>query len=580
MHYNFEGKLDLPQNILELVAPYQCFSYFFTDSFIDLITRESNLFSTQKNPNKPANLTAINIRRFLGVCTYMSVSSLPRTRAYWRNDIGVSNSRDAMTINEFEKIKNTLHFNDNHTIAEKGDPKYDKLHKIRPLIDHLNNRFSSIPLEPQLAIDEQICATKCRNHMKQYLPMKPHKWGFKFYMLCGVTGFSYNFEMYTGPENFFTKLKEDEPDLGVTGNVVVHLTRIVPKNLNHCIYFDNFYTSVPLMVYLANHGIYRVKSKDIFTKVIFLHDLFLCVQSLGKRENPTFDFRLYSLGTVRQNRLPNNKLLGEKEMKQLDRGTCEEYVTNIDGVDLSAVAWKDNKTVSMLSTAYGELLLHKVTRYDRKQKKNISINCPNVIIQYNKHMGGKDLLDSHIGRYKIPLRSKKWYFENFFHLLDVSLINAWLLHNKIQVQNEKENMVEKNLWEFRLEVAECLCNMGPRNEKKRGRPSNGTQQLIVEKRKRGPAAHIPPTNIRNDETSHWIKYDSSRQSRAQKVATIMDCIEVFSTKLSVIRKVVLQGSYTAFTCMNSFSLVYIYTKAVANNTSPLKDKFDKPVLLS
>ncbi|KAJ8967797.1 hypothetical protein NQ317_012693 [Molorchus minor] len=305
----------------------------------------------------------------------MSVSSLPRTRAYWRNDIGVSNIRDAMTINEFEKIKNTLHFNDNHTIAEKGDPKYDKLHKIRPLIDHLNNRFSSIPLEPQLAIDEQICATKCRNHMKQYLPMKPHKWGFKFYMLCGVTGF------------------------------------------------------IPLMVYLANHGI-------------------------------------YSLGTVRQNRLPNNKLLGEKEMKQFDRGTCEEYVTNIDGVDLSAVAWKDNKTVSMLSTAYGELPLHKVTRYDRKQKKNISINCPNVIIQYNKHMGGVDLLDSHIGRYKIPLRSKKWYLRIFFHLLDVSLINAWLLHNKIQVQNEKENMVEKNLWEFRLEVAECLCNMGPRNEKK------------------------------------------------------------------------------------------------------------------
>ncbi|KAJ8955066.1 hypothetical protein NQ314_006946 [Rhamnusium bicolor] len=132
----------------------------------------------------------------------MSVSSLPRTRAYWRSDIGVSNIRDVLNINEFEKIKNTLHFNDNNTVVGKDDPKYDKLHKIRPLIDHLNSRFSSISLEPQLAIDEQICATKCRNHIKQYLPMEHHKWGFKFYMLCGVTGYSYNFEMYTGPDNF------------------------------------------------------------------------------------------------------------------------------------------------------------------------------------------------------------------------------------------------------------------------------------------------------------------------------------------------------------------------------------------
>ncbi|KAJ8957327.1 hypothetical protein NQ314_006577 [Rhamnusium bicolor] len=234
--------------------------------------------------------------------------------------------------------------------------------------------------------------------------------------------------MYTGPDNFFTKLKEDEPYLKVTGNVV-RLIRIVPKNLNYCIYFDNFYASVPLMVHLVSQG-------------------------------------MYSLGTVKRNRIPHNKLLEEKEMKKLDRGTSEEYVANVDGVDLSAVAWKDNKTVSLLSTAYGELPLHKVTRYDRKQKKNISINCPNVIIQYNKHIRGVDLLDSHIGRYKIPLRSKKWYMRIFFHLLDVSIKNAWLLYNRIQ---KKENCDKKNVWEFRLEITQCLCLMGPRNEKIRGK---------------------------------------------------------------------------------------------------------------
>lgn len=39
--------------------------------------------------------------------------------------------------------------------------------------------------------------------------------------------------------------------------------------------------------------------------------------------------------------------------------------------------------------------------------RNQEENCPYVITTYNKHMGGVDLLDSLIGRYKIIMRSKK-----------------------------------------------------------------------------------------------------------------------------------------------------------------------------
>lgn len=47
--------------------------------------------------------------------------------------------------------------------------------KIKPLIDYLNNKFSSIPLKRDLAIDEQLCATKAHSYLKQYLPHKAHK---------------------------------------------------------------------------------------------------------------------------------------------------------------------------------------------------------------------------------------------------------------------------------------------------------------------------------------------------------------------------------------------------------------------
>lgn len=52
---------------------------------------------------------------------------------------------------------------------------------------------------------------------------------------------------------------------------------------------------------------------------------------------------IYMLGTIRRNRIPNNKLMDDKKFKKEPRGSSEEYVANIDGVDLSAVSWNDNK---------------------------------------------------------------------------------------------------------------------------------------------------------------------------------------------------------------------------------------------
>lgn len=50
-----------------------------------------------------------------------------------------------------------------------------------------------------MAVDEQIIPTKARSSLKQYNPKKPHKWGYKVFVLSGVSGFSYNFDFYSGP---------------------------------------------------------------------------------------------------------------------------------------------------------------------------------------------------------------------------------------------------------------------------------------------------------------------------------------------------------------------------------------------
>lgn len=180
-------------------------------------------------------------------------------------------------------------------------------------------------------MDEQLCPTKSVSYIKQYLPLKPHKWGYKFFVLCGVSGYGYNFEIYTGNENKESDRLANEPDFGATGNVVIRMSRNIPNNAHHKLFFDNYYTSLPVMVYLEKKGIHTV-------------------------------------GTFRCNRFPNVLLTDDKQMIKKERGYSEECFTVLENVPITAVAWKDNKVVHVTSTFVGEIEKSTVTRYDRKKK--------------------------------------------------------------------------------------------------------------------------------------------------------------------------------------------------------------------
>ncbi|KAJ8931524.1 hypothetical protein NQ314_015548 [Rhamnusium bicolor] len=184
---------------------------------------------------------------------------------------------------------------------------FDKV--LMSIIVDESNLFST-EKDQYFYVDEQLCATKGRHYIKQYLPAKPHKWRFKLYMLCGTVGFSCKFEIYTGDENNPKHRKPEEPDLGSSSNIVLRLCRNVPNNQNYRVYFDNFYASIPLAVHLAKC---------------------LC------------------LGTMRS-RIPNCKLPSDKEMAKEIRGTSQEFVAVIEGVEISSVVWKDNKIVTFISS--------------------------------------------------------------------------------------------------------------------------------------------------------------------------------------------------------------------------------------
>lgn len=105
----------------------------------------------------------------------MGVMQLVCYRLYWSVDpfLGNAGIRSVMTENRFSKLYQFLHLNNNETAAPRGDPNYDKLHKVRPLLDMVKSTFKSKynPNKNQ-TIDEAMVKYKGRFSIKQYMPGK------------------------------------------------------------------------------------------------------------------------------------------------------------------------------------------------------------------------------------------------------------------------------------------------------------------------------------------------------------------------------------------------------------------------
>jgi len=462
----FSGDSTLPQNIVDLPTPFKFFTYLFPPELDNLIVQQTNLFCTQTRPEKPLQLTPEELHKFWGILCWMTLIRLPSTRKYWAARYRVSCVSNVMPLKRFEAIKRFLHAHDNQSDNEAI--LHDKIRKIRPVVNFLCERLNTIPKEESLCVDEQIIPFKGRSCIKQFNPKKPHKWGYKLFILSGVSGFCYNMEVYTGSENIQAG---DEADLGASSNTVIRMARTIPSDLMHKLYFDNYFTGVNLQVCLAKRGIH-------------------CV------------------GTVRPNRLAGITHPSDKELSKRGRGACSELMTTVDGIELSSVRWMDKKSVN-LSTFVGCEPPGKARRWSQQEKKFVEIDRPSVVNVYNRHMGGVDLLDSLIGLYRTRVRSKKWYHRILFHLIDATVVNAWLLYRRARVQSRITEGILP-LADFKAAVAESLCKY--EKTEKRGRRSTELQRNLDTKipRPRSGAPN-PQADVRLDAVGHWLEWSESRQ---------------------------------------------------------------------
>ena len=169
----------------------------------------------------------------------------------------------------------------------------------------MREKCQQLPLEENHSVDEQIVPTKTRTSLKQYLPNKPNKWGIKVWDRCGVSGILYDFEVYTGK----TTKAQAKPELLMGGNVVSRLTQSFTKNVNHKVFFHNFFSSIAIMNHLKKDGFWAVAT--------------ICKDRLKGADK---------------------HLLSEKELKEKGCGSFD-FVVEVNSA-VMAIVWFDNGTTS------------------------------------------------------------------------------------------------------------------------------------------------------------------------------------------------------------------------------------------
>ena len=450
----------------------------FSADIIQMIVEQTNLYSVQETGNS-VNTNCNEMNVFISMLIYTGLVKMSAFIDFWAQGTRFAPIADAMPLKRFQKLRRYIHFNDN-TVARNSD---DRFFKIRPVMDMVRRNFLAIEHEEQFSIDEMMVPYKGTRagNLRQYIRSKPHKWGFKLFTRAGVSGIVYDFIAYAGRSTFrpddFT---DAELKLGQGSQVVLTLCRSIPEPRNSKVYFDNFFTSFELISHL--------RSAEI-----------------------------YAIGTMRQNRLRNVEMKTDKVLGKEPRGSYD-YRTDASA-GITVVKWRDNKVVTLASSFVGVEPLATMKRYDKVAKAKVDVPAPNIVRQYNVHMGGVDLADMLIALYRTPLKAKRWHLVMFGQMLDMCVCNAWLLYRRdIKLLDQGQHIP---LRKFRTDIAFALQHA---SQPKRGRPSLEDAEPAAKIRRF--VAPRPVDDVRYDGIGHWPVHDKKGRCRqCRKGWSRMKCLK-------------------------------------------------------
>ena len=170
----------------ETVTPLGAFELGLGPTFFHIVCAHTNKYAKAFSiPGKVwQNVTRKELRVWHGLLFTMAIVRLPAMEDYWdKGEVGACKAPNFgryMTLTRFKGIWRAMHWADHTAEKHWSVPGSDKIVKVRELVLALNKGSKAMFVAgKEVSVDEAMIAFKGRTYLRQYLPKKLVKWGFK-----------------------------------------------------------------------------------------------------------------------------------------------------------------------------------------------------------------------------------------------------------------------------------------------------------------------------------------------------------------------------------------------------------------
>uniref|UniRef100_A0A3Q2ZSM9 PiggyBac transposable element-derived protein domain-containing protein n=1 Tax=Kryptolebias marmoratus TaxID=37003 RepID=A0A3Q2ZSM9_KRYMA len=409
-----------PLSNIDIPSPSELFKLYFDQAAIKTICANTNKNAAKNlaagKQFRWTDVTADKIYEYIGLTLYMGLMKRPQMKDFWRTTTAfqLSYPGKVMSRDCFLKINANIHMSDPND--DTTAPLYDSLKVACKAVYHLRQN---------LCVDERMVATKAKIGLKQYMKNKPTKWGIKLFVLSDTTGYTIDFQIYTGRST-------QKSGKGLSFDAVMSLINKEYLGSGYHIYCDNFYTSPALFCHL--------------------HKL---------RFGACGTFRSTRVGVPKTNKNALTKKSPQGSIRWLREGP------------LIFIKWMDTREVSVCSTLHTAFSGDAVRRVVKAggQHQVLEVPVPPAVKDYNRFMGGVDLSDQLIGSYTSWRKCKKWYKTVVHHFIDIAVTNSYLIHKELCAQLEQQALTHQA---FQEQLTIELCGEVPQ-----AAPTTSYQHLPV-----------------------------------------------------------------------------------------------------
>ncbi len=410
-------------------SPIAFLQLYWTDDMFRLLVTETNRYAKQfmedssvlvdypdNYISKWVDTDIEEMKKFIGIVFLMGIIYKPSIAMYWSTNelLETPAFSKIMSRNRFQLILKFLHFNDNR-LYDPTDEDCDRLHKVRTLIDIMRDCFQNVYApEQKLSVDESLVLFKGRLRFRQYIKTKRARFGIKLYELTTHDGITLDFLVYCGKGMYYD---DNFNDLPASERIPVALMQPY-FDKNHILFTDNYYTSPSLAKFLIGHGTHLVGTIRTNRKN-FAYDLIDTNLEKGQA----------SFAKLKRYEAKQQEGQSPQEPQQNANMEDPEDIPHMIITKYRAVKDKANKkpkVVHLLSTFHNSKMVGT-----GKNQDNNPVRKPSMITDYNKHMGGVDMVDQQLHGLHTLRKSYKWYKKLAFRLMSQAALNSHKVFCKI-----------------------------------------------------------------------------------------------------------------------------------------------------